>query len=64
MLMEGRRPERHEEDIFLADVEADPDEAVNLAASPEHEERVRDLSARLDRHAEDAVEVPETCVMR
>ena len=60
----GRKPTADEEDIFLVDMQADPDENVNLAADPALRTVVEDLSSLLDRHAASAVEVPEAYTQR
>ncbi len=60
----GRKPTADVEDIFLVDMQADPDENVNLAADPALRTVVEDLSSLLDRHAASAVEVPESYTQR
>lgn len=64
MLIDGEKPERDDEDVFLADVVADPDEMTNLAGDPQYSELIDKFSAALDRHAEGAVEVPHECLTR
>jgi len=59
MRLNGAAVDPAYEDIFLADVQADPSENVNLANEPEHAQTVARLSKLLDDHAVDAVEVPE-----
>lgn len=64
MRIDGRRPAPEDEDVFLADVIADPHELLNLAGDARYADVVRDLSAKLDRHAEGAVEIPHECLVR
>ena len=51
-------------DLFLADMQADPQEGINLAADPTLSEIVTDLSARIDAHTAQSVEVPESYTRR
>ena len=62
MRLDGRPVEAGEEDIFLADVEADPDERFNLAVDPDHAQVVARLSAMIDQHVAGSVEVPHEYV--
>jgi choline-sulfatase len=64
MLLDGEVPAPTDEHIFLADVQSDPEEMVNLADDPEHSAIVRELSEKLDRFAEGSVEVPHECLVR
>jgi len=64
MLIDGQRPAPEDEDVFLADVVADPQETTNLAGRPDHAALARELSAKLATHARDAVDVPAECLMR
>jgi len=64
MRIDGRSLSPEDEDLFLADVQTDPGERVDLAADPRYADVVADLSVRLDRHAEGAVEVPPEYVRR
>lgn len=64
MLIDGLRPCPEDEDVFLADVQTDPQEARNLAEDPQCSDVVTELSKALDRHAEGAVEVPPECLTR
>lgn len=48
-----------QEDVFLADVQADPIEGTNLATEAAYGAVVQELSARLDQHIANAVEVPQ-----
>lgn len=60
----GAPPPPDAADVFLADWQADPAEATNLAADPAYAETVRTLSARLDAHCAESVEVPEAWTLR
>jgi choline-sulfatase len=51
-----------DEDIFLADVVNDPLEMENLAGDPAYQDVVARLSAMIDRHVADSVEVPHAYV--
>ena len=64
VLIDGEKPEPKDEDIFLADVQADPEEMVNLAHNPHYAGLVEDLSDALDRHAKGSLEVPRECLER
>ena len=64
MRLDGKPPCPEDEDVFLADVIAAPQETVNLAARPAYASIVRDLSDRLLEHARGAVEVPPECLVR
>ncbi|MFP4027733.1 MAG: sulfatase [Candidatus Brocadiia bacterium] len=64
MLLDGEKPSPEDEDIFLADVQEDPKEMVNLATEPRYAEVVNDLSRKLDKHAEGSLEVPHRCLVR
>ena len=64
MLLDGRKPEPKDVDIFLADVVSDPEEMTNLAADPQLTDVVQKLSHALDTHAEGAVEIPHHCLIR
>lgn len=64
MRMDGKPVAPCDEDIFLADVVADPLETVNLAGDPRYADVVADLSSRLDRHAVNAVEIPPEMLTR
>jgi choline-sulfatase len=57
MLIDGITPEPEDQDVFLADVLADPAEFTNLAGEMEYADTVRELSVQLDKHAEGSVEV-------
>lgn len=56
--IDGRPATTSEEDIFLSDVQADPEERRNLANNPDFGPIVAELSQKLDKHIADAVEVP------
>jgi len=60
--LDGQPVERSMEDIFLADVVADPDEHCNLANDPAYECVVAELSAQIDRHISGSKEVPHEYV--
>jgi choline-sulfatase len=64
MRIDGHRPAPEDEDVFLADVVADPGERVNLAEDPAFQDVRRRLSALLDDHAKGAVEVPPELLKR
>ena len=64
MLIDGTTPEPEDQDIFLADVLADPAEFTNLAGEMEYADTVRELSGQLDKHAEGSVEVDPECLKR
>ena len=59
MRVNGMPASAEEADIFLADVQADPTEGTNLAGDVNHQAIVAELSALLDQHSADAVEVPQ-----
>ena len=50
------------EDVFLADVIADPEEHRNVAGDAAYAGVVEELSARIDRHVASSQEVPHECV--
>ncbi len=60
----GRKSTTEEEDIFLVDMQADPGENRNLAADPAYRSDVEELSALLDQHVANAVEVPEAYTLK
>jgi choline-sulfatase len=64
VLIDGEKPAPEDEDIFLADWQADPAELVNLAQDPRHTDLVRELSELLDRHTEGSLEVDPQCLHR
>ena len=64
MLIDARKPESEDEDVFLADVVSDPGELTNLAEDPQHLDVVHELSTALDRHVQGAVEVSPECLRR
>lgn len=64
MRLDNEKPAAEDEDIFLADAIADPQELINLAQRPDCAEVVRELSAKLDEHAIGAVEVPHHHLVR
>ncbi len=64
VLIDGAQPGPDDQDIFLADVQADPAELKNLALEPQYADVVRELSGRLDRHCEDSVEVTPEYLQR
>ena len=64
VLLDGRRPGPDDEDVYLVDVRKDPREFTNLAVDPDYAEFVLELSARLDEHTEEMVEIPRECLVR
>ena len=56
--IDGEPVEEGEADVFLADVQTDPDEKVNVAGDGARAEVVARLNAQLDAHVADAVQVP------
>jgi choline-sulfatase len=64
VLLDGRKPAPDDEDVFLVDVRKDPREFTNLAADPSYADVVSELSAKLDKHTEDMVEIPIECLVR
>jgi choline-sulfatase len=64
MRLDGARPTEADEDIFLADVQADPSEFVDLASAPQYAPVVKELCAKLEAHAAGAVDVPHACLVR
>ncbi len=62
--IDGKPVNKGEADIFLADVQADPAETVNVANDSAHQQTVARLNALLDDHVADAVEVPSTWTRR
>ena len=57
--LDGQTVSGVDEDIFLADVQADPKEGRNLANEPAVQDTLRKLSDLLDAHTANSVEVPE-----
>ena len=64
VLLDGEKPKPEDEDIFLADVLADPEEFTNMAQDPDYADVVRRLSDRLDKHTAISVEVDPSCLQR
>jgi hypothetical protein len=64
MKMDGKPVGPDDRDVFLANVQADPLELVNLAGDPKHAPEVKRLTGLLEQHAQGAVEVPAECVRR
>ncbi len=64
ILIDGRKPDTEDEDLFMADVVSDPAEMTNLAGDPQYSGLIHELSVALERHAEGAVEVPGECLIR
>ncbi|MDP6039277.1 MAG: sulfatase-like hydrolase/transferase, partial [Candidatus Latescibacteria bacterium] len=64
VLINGIKPKSEDQDIFLADVLTDPAEFTNLVQDPKYADVVHKLSAQLDRHAENSVEVDPECLLR
>lgn len=64
MRMDGRPARDADQDIFLADINNDPDEIHNIACHPANRDIVRQLSEMLDQHADGRVEPPHDYVIR
>lgn len=64
MKIDGKPVAPEDRDIFLADVQNDPHEQINLAADPRYADEVRRLCDLLEKHAQGAVEVPPECLKR
>jgi len=64
MRIDGHPADRKDEDVFLADVVADPREMTNLAGDPTHADVVKRPSAMLNEHAKGAVEIPHEYLLR
>ena len=64
VLIDGKKPPQEDEDIFLTDWQADPDEFTNLARDPNHVDLVRELSDLIDQHTEGSIEVDPECLKR
>jgi len=64
MRIDGHPADPRDEDIFLADVAADPREMTNLAGRPDHADVMKRLSAMLSEHAKGAVEVAHEHLLR
>ena len=62
MKMDGKPVTGADRDIFLADVQVDPNEQVNLAGNPKFTDEVARLAGLLEQHAAGAVEVPAECL--
>jgi choline-sulfatase len=62
--LDGRRVSPQMEDVFLADVHADPDEVTNVAGDPQNADVLASLERMLERHVQGAVEVAEADVSR
>ena len=62
--LDGKPVRAADEDIFLADVQADPQENVNLADAPAHREIVAHLAGLVDDHVANALEVPQAWTER
>ena len=64
VLINGKKPNLEDRDVFLADVLADPTEFTNLAGEGKYAEVVVELSGQLDKHTENSVEVEAECLQR
>lgn len=64
VLIDGEKPAPYDEDIFLSEWVADPDEVTNLVQDPRQADLIHQLSGLLDRHAEGSVEVDPECLRR
>jgi choline-sulfatase len=64
VLIDGTKPTPEDEDIFLADWQAEPVEFTNLASDPHYADVVRELSELLDRHVEGSVEIDPKYLQR
>ena len=64
VLINGKKPNLEDRDVFLADVLVDPTEFTNLAGEGKYAEVVRELSGQLDKHTENSVEVEAECLQR
>ncbi|MEM7534338.1 MAG: sulfatase-like hydrolase/transferase [Chloroflexota bacterium] len=62
--VDGERTDASNEDVFLADVQADPVEKQNLAHDPAYADVVTQLSDMLDAHVAESIEVPEAWTWR
>ena len=58
VMIDGELVGPEDEDVFLADVQADPDEINNIAGEPWAQETARALSRQLDEHVAGSFEVP------
>ncbi|HPN84461.1 MAG TPA: sulfatase-like hydrolase/transferase [Victivallales bacterium] len=57
MRIDGAPAKDEDKDIFLADIEKDPKELVNLANDPAYSDLVKKLSEMLEKHAQNAAYV-------
>jgi hypothetical protein len=64
MMIDSLPAKDQDRDIFLADVEADPKEVVNLAGDPKYADVVKKLVGMLVKHAEGAAEVQSELLKR
>jgi choline-sulfatase len=64
VLLDNHRSPPEEEDPFLVDLGKDEREFNNLAADPEYADVVCQLSAMLDAHCRDSVEISHECLIR
>ena len=62
--LDGQPVRAEQEDICLIDMQTDLEENVNLAGAPGYAELVERLSAMIDAHVVEHLEVPETHVLR
>jgi choline-sulfatase len=64
MMINFKKPNHEDEDVFLADVVNDKAEVKNLANNPQYSEIVKDLCKRLDQQAIDSVEIDPEFLVR
>jgi hypothetical protein len=64
MRMDGAKPAKEDEDVFLADMQNDPAELTNLAEDPQYAGVRESLTKLLDQHAAEAIEVPQSSLVR
>ena len=64
MRMDGAKPAKEDEDVFLADMQNDPAELTNLSEDPQYTGVRERLTKLLDQHAAEAIEVPQSSLVR
>jgi len=64
VLLDSERPSPGDGDVFLADVRRDPQEFTNMATEPDYADVVGELVEKLEKHADNSVEISRDCLVR